>query len=80
MKKEFSRRRFLEGSVVAATTAAAFHFEEKVLLANEKPAPAGPALPVARPKAFPQAKLGSVSLSRLICGAISSLALPTAAT
>lgn len=68
MKKHFSRRKFLKGSVAATTTAVAFHFEERVLLANDPPAAPPPTLPVARPKDFPRARIGSVSISRLICG------------
>ena len=68
MKTNLSRRRFLGGSVVAASTAAAFGFEEKVLLANDKTSPETPALLVMRPKDFPQSKIGSVVISRLICG------------
>jgi hypothetical protein len=69
MKHHLSRRKFLKGSVVAASTAGlAFHFEERALLANNPPAAAPPGLPVARPKDFPQSKIGSVSISRLICG------------
>jgi len=68
MNTNFSRRRFLKRSVVAASTAAAFRFEEKALLAKDQPSPETPALPVARPKSFPQSKIGSVLISRLICG------------
>lgn len=68
MKKHFSRRKFLKGSVAATTTAVAFHFEERALLASDPPAAPPPPLPVARPKDFPHARIGSVSISRLICG------------
>ena len=68
MKTNLSRRRFLKRSVAVATTAAAFRFEEKALLANEQPSPETPALPVVRPKDFPQSKIGPVPVSRLICG------------
>jgi hypothetical protein len=68
MKPNFSRRKFLKRSAVVASTAAAFGFEEKVLLANDKATPEQPVLPVVKPKDFPQAKIGSVSISRLICG------------
>ncbi len=68
MNTHVSRRRFLKKSVAAATTAAAFRFEEKALLAQNKSSPETPALPVVGPKALPQSKLGSVSISRLICG------------
>src|SRR3974377_1208882 len=68
MKTNLSRRRFLRGSGVAATTAAAFRFEEKALLANGQPSTETPELPVAKPKDFPQSKIGSVLISRLICG------------
>ncbi len=68
MKTNSSRRRFLKQSVVAATTTAVFRFEEKALLANDQPSPETPVLPVTNPKEFPQAKIGSVLISRLICG------------
>jgi hypothetical protein len=68
MKTNFSRRRFLKRSLVAAGTAATFRFEEKALLASDKASPETPALPVAKPEDFPQASIGSVRISRLICG------------
>ena len=68
MKTNLSRRRFLSKSVVAATTAAAFRFEEKALLADNQPSPETPTLSLAKPKEFPQSKIGSVHISRLICG------------
>ena len=68
MKTSLSRRRFLKRSVVAATTAAAFRFEEKALFANDQPSVETPVLPVARPKDLPQSKIGSAMISRLICG------------
>ena len=68
MKTNLSRRKFLKGSAVAAGATAAFGFEEKALLANDQAAPETPALPVAKPKEFAQAKIGSVFISRLICG------------
>ncbi len=68
MKTHLSRRRFLKGSVVAGSTAAAFGFEEKLLWAEDKPSPETPALPVTKPKDFAQSKIGSVAISRLICG------------
>lgn len=68
MKKNLNRRRFLQGSAVAVTAAGAFGFEEKVLFAAEKPSPDTPGLPVTDPRKFPQTKIGSVRMSRLICG------------
>lgn len=67
MKKNFSRRRFLKRSALAASTAAAFRFEEKVLLAHEAAAET-PVVPVSKPKEFPHSKIGPVVISRLICG------------
>ncbi len=68
MKTNVSRRKFLKGSVAAATGAAAFRFEDRVLLANDQPSPDMPALPVTKPKDFPKSKIGQVLISRLICG------------
>ncbi len=68
MNTHFSRRRFLRRSLAAATTAAAFRFEEKALLAGEQPSPETPALPIGTAKEFPKSKIGSVLISRLICG------------
>jgi hypothetical protein len=68
MRNEFSRRKFLRSSVVAATTAAAFHFEEKALLANPQVPSAAPVVPAGPPKSFPCGKIGHVTISRLMCG------------
>jgi hypothetical protein len=68
MKLDLNRRSFLKGSVAAATTAGAFGFEEYALLAKDQPSPDTPELPVAAPKGLPQSKIGSVLISRLICG------------
>ncbi len=68
MKTHLSRRRFLKASAVAATTASAFRFEEKALLAADSPAPETPVLPVQKPREFPRARIGPLLISRLICG------------
>ena len=54
--------------MVAATTAAAFRFEERALLAHDQPPAETPPPLVGWPKEFPQARLGSLTISRLICG------------
>jgi hypothetical protein len=65
MSTPLDRRRFLQNSLAATALGAFASFEEKALLTHASEAvPAG-----ARPTAsFPAARIGKVSISRLICG------------
>ena len=68
MSETHSRRKFLWKSAVASSAAAlSFRFEEQALLArqNQERATLGAPQTVS---AFPAGKLGSLSVSRLICG------------
>jgi hypothetical protein len=68
METQVSRRRFLRKSALATSVAGlTFRFEEKSLLAQEKPKPASPA-PLPTAKNFPRGKIGKLAISRLICG------------
>jgi hypothetical protein len=68
MSANQTRRVFLQKSALATSAAAlTFRFEERALLAQQNQAvPASAAPQPAR--AFPQGKLGKLSVSRLICG------------
>ncbi len=65
--QSINRRQFLQTSLAASSLAfAALSFEEQALLAQE-PAKA-PASSSASPKAFPAGRIGSLTISRMICG------------
>jgi hypothetical protein len=70
MKTTFGRRGLFDRSDVPPGTAAAYNFEEMAFLADGRPFPETPALPIATPKGFPPSKIGSVLISRLSCGAL----------
>jgi hypothetical protein len=66
MPNELNRRQFLRDSLAgSAAIASALSFEEKALLAAERPgkASAGPGV-----EGLPTGKIGNVTISRLICG------------
>jgi hypothetical protein len=68
MPETQTRRKFLWKSALASSAAAlSFRFEEQALVARQNQIAATPAAPQL-PLAFPQGKLGKLSVSRLICG------------
>lgn len=71
MKNEFnvSRRNFItKSSLTAAAATAAFHFEEKNLLAYSNEPKPGAAVDASERQTFPQGQIKDVKISRLICG------------
>lgn len=60
------RRGFLKSSLFASSLAVGASFEENALLAQQ--AQTADRQPAPTPKDFPQAKIGHLSISRLICG------------
>jgi hypothetical protein len=66
MSNELNRRQFLRDSLAgSAALASALSFEEKALLAAQKPAKASVGSGV---EGLPTGKIGNVTISRLICG------------
>ncbi len=66
MSSELNRRQFLRGSFAGpAALASVLSFEEKALLAAQKPVKASPGSGV---PGLPTGKIGNVTISRLICG------------
>jgi hypothetical protein len=62
-----SRREFLKKSLAAAAAVPMLSFEERNLLA-QAPAPGANAVNAANPAGMPRGKIGSIEISRLICG------------
>jgi len=67
MSKKLNRRSFLQKSVLASTTAAGLSFEEKALLAQNKPSEKIPTA-AGTSKGVPMGTIGNLKVSRLICG------------
>jgi len=68
MQSHFNRRDFLKRSALVSSAAAlSFRFEEQALLAQERQTTTPRVAPLSG-RAFPQGKLGNLSVSRLICG------------
>jgi len=64
-RKESGRREFLKNAVLASAGAAAVTLEEQILLAKTS---AKPEMPVPGTKGLPTGRIGSLEITRLICG------------